>query len=328
MTNNLPEGKLNNNLLKKIIEDINNSSSIKPKIGEDAVEINIENYKEILVSSDPITFEADNIGSYLIDVCSNDIYASGGTPKWLIITCLIPINTSFEEIRKNLSKLNKRAKLHDIDIIGGHTEVTSSVNKIIMSGTIIGVYNKHFTKDLKIRPDQDIILGGLAGVEGSKMISTTIKPNSSETKKLDQKSKHLSLSVKEIAKYALEAGQVVKMHDPTEGGIATAIHEITELGEVGCKIQFKKIKFVESFKETCQKLRLNPLGVISSGCLLIISEQENSNKIIEALKKNKISASIIGKTTKKEKGNIININDKLIKLERFDQDEIIKIFKE
>jgi len=321
MTNNLPEGKINNNLLKKIISDINNSGSKKPKIGEDAAEIELKNYDEILISSDPITFETDNIGSYLIDICSNDIYAAGGIPKWLLITCLIPINTSFEELRKNLSELNNRAKLHDIDIVGGHTEVTSSVNKIIMSGTIVGVYSKYFKKGQKIRPEQEIILGGLAGVEGSKIISTTMDYNFSGLEKL-------SLSIKEIATTALNAGQVIKMHDPTEGGIATAIHEITELGGVGSYIQFEKIKFVENFIFTCQNLELNPLGVISSGCLLIISDVENSPKITKALKKNKIHGSVIGKTTKKEKGNIISINDKSFKLERFDQDEIIKIFRE
>ncbi len=321
MTNNLPEGKINNNLLKKIISDINNSGSKKPKIGEDAAEIELKNYDEILISSDPITFETDNIGSYLIDICSNDIYAAGGIPKWLLITCLIPINTSFEELRKNLSELNNRAKLHDIDIVGGHTEVTSSVNKIIMSGTIVGVYSKYFKKGQKIRPEQEIILGGLAGVEGSKIISTTMDYNFSGLEKL-------SLSIKEIATTALNAGQVIKMHDPTEGGIATAIHEITELGGVGSNIQFEKIKFVENFIFTCQKLELNPLGVISSGCLLIISDVENSPKITKALKKNKIHGAVIGKTTKKEKGNIISINDKSFKLERFDQDEIIKIFRE
>ena len=44
------------------------------------------------------------------------------------------------------------------------------------------------------------------------------------------------------------------------------------------------------------------------------------------LKKNKIPSSVIGKTTKKEKGNIIIKDNSFLELERFDQDEIIKIF--
>ena len=62
--------------------------------------------------------------------------------------------------------------------------------------------------------------------------------------------------------------------------------------------------------------------------MLIISDSEHSHKIIKGLKEKNIHGSIIGKTTKKEKGNIISINGKSFELERFDQDEIIKIFKE
>ena len=322
----LPEGKLNNDLLQKIFNDINNTSLKKPRIGEDATEINLSDNKKILVSSDPITFDTENIGEYLVDICSNDIYASGGIPKWLLVTCLIPIGTSFEELRKALLSLSDKAMLNNIDIVGGHTEVTSSVNKIIISGTIIGVYSEGFDGTNKINPGQNIIIGGLVGIEGSKIITSKINSENKDIKKLSDHSKNLSLSVKNIAKSAIKSGGVIKMHDPTEGGIATAINEITEYGKVGCEIKFEKIKFVENFEKICEDLQLNPLGVISSGCLIIISDISNSKKIVDDLNKNNIPSSIIGKTTKKEKGNIIMINDEFLTLERFDQDEIIKIF--
>jgi len=321
----LPEGKLNNNLLKKLFSDIKNSSPKKPKIGEDSTEILIKDHKKILVSSDPITFETDDIGGNLIDICSNDIYASGGIPKWLLVTCLIPLNTSFEELRNRLSSLSNKANINGIDIVGGHTEVTSSVNKFIISGTIIGVYNKNFNENEKIKPNQDIIIGGLVGIEGSKIICSNIQKDEFLFKELETKCKDLSISVKKISESVLKSGGVIRMHDPTEGGIATAINEITEYGNVGSQIVFEKIKFVENFEKACEKLKINPLGVISSGCLIIISNSDNSNKIISDLNQNNIPSSIIGKTTKKEKGNIIINNGKPIKLGRFDQDEIIKI---
>ena len=327
MNDFLPEGKINNLLLKNIIDEIKNDSTSNPRIGEDAAEISIQGKKEILVSSDPITFDTDEIGTYLIDICSNDIYASGGIPKWLLLTCLIPINTSFKEVRESLLKVFNRAEKHNIDIVGGHTEITSSVNKIILSGTVIGTYNKKYNSNLKITSNQDIILGGLAGVEGSKIISSSSNDKFMELEKLSNFSKDLSLSVKDISITAVNTKKVIKMHDPTEGGIATAIHEITEFGNVGCEIIYEKINFVNYFEETCKKLNLNPLGVISSGCLIIITEKQNSNSILKEFEKNLIPSSVIGKTTNKEKGNIINKDGEKSNLKRFDQDEIIKIFK-
>ena len=327
MKKNLPEGKINNSLLKKIIDEIKNSSSKKPRIGEDAAEISVHDKNEILVSSDPITFDTEEIGTYLIDICSNDIYASGGIPRWLLLTCLIPLDTSYEEVRDSLLNVFKRAKTHNIDIVGGHTEITSSVNKIILSGTIIGTYNKNYNNKLKIGSGQDIILGGLAGIEGSKIISSSIQERFIELENLHSFSKNLSISVKDISTVAVDTKKVIKMHDPTEGGIATAIHEITEFGNIGCEIVYKKINFVNYFEDTCKKLDLNPLGVISSGCLIILADPKNSKSIIKEFDKNFIPSSIIGKTTNKEKGNIINIDGVISNLMRFDQDEIIKIFK-
>ena len=69
-------------------------------------------------------------------------------------------------------------------------------------------------------------------------------------------SKNLSLSVKDISITAVNTKKVIKMHDPTEGGIATAIHEITEFGNVGCEIIYEIINFVNYFEETCKKLNL------------------------------------------------------------------------
>ena len=214
-----------------------------------------------------------------------------------------------------------------MEIIGGHTEVTSSVNKIILSGTVIGTYSKNFLKNQKIKPGQDIILGGYAGIEGSKIIASNIKSNSKFLERLQTNSNNLSISVKNIAKLALESKGVIKMHDPTEGGIATAIHELAEFGKVGCEINFEKIRFVSNFIEVCKELNINPLGVISSGCLLIISNPKKSKIILNNLTKHNLPANIIGKTTKSEKGNIISVKDHFSTLERFDQDEIIKIFK-
>ena len=57
MNNFLPLGKLNNKLLIKILNDIKNDGA-SPKIGEDSATINIRNDNNLLLSSDPITFDS------------------------------------------------------------------------------------------------------------------------------------------------------------------------------------------------------------------------------------------------------------------------------
>ena len=140
MNSFLPVGKLNNKLLQDLLSEINNAWPT-PKIGEDSAIISIRDQEDLLVSSDPITFDSENIGKYVLDVCANDIYAAGGEPKWFLLTTLIPPKTRYSDLKKVLSEVNKRAKLLNIDIVGGHTEITEAVNKIILSGTILGTFN-------------------------------------------------------------------------------------------------------------------------------------------------------------------------------------------
>ena len=62
MNNFLPLGKLNNKLLIKILNDIKNDGA-SPKIGEDSATINIRNDNNLLLSSDPITFDSEILES-------------------------------------------------------------------------------------------------------------------------------------------------------------------------------------------------------------------------------------------------------------------------
>ena len=326
MSNFLPEGKLNNDLLVEILNSIKNKNpKTKPIIGEDSAVLDITKYSEILLSSDPITFETKEIGSNLLDVCSNDIYASGGIPKWILITTLIPINTTFSSLKKIISELNKSAEKLGIDIIGGHTEVTKSVNKIILSGSIIGVYNQDFRANQKIQENQSIILAGYAGIEASKIIINNSSKKNQNLIKLEKYSNNESINIKKIANSGISTKKIIKMHDPTEGGIATALHEICEFGNVSCEIEFEKIIFLPNFIEVCKDLKLDPIGSISSGCLIIICKKEDENIIVSKYESNGIPVNIIGKTTNKKNNNIININKEKINLKRFAQDEILKI---
>ena len=149
---------------------------------------------------------------------------------------LIPPKTRFSDLKKVLSEVNERAQLLNIDIVGGHTEITEAVNKIILSGTILGTFNKNFINGQVVTENQTIILGGLAGIEGSKIITENIKLSNSKLKNLSNLASNLSISVSEIAEIAISTGKIIKMHDPTEGGISTAIHEICEFSNVGLSL--------------------------------------------------------------------------------------------
>ena len=111
------------------------------------------------------------------------------------------------------------------------------------------------------------------------------------------------------------------------------VDKLIDLGIIPCLSvilvgdNFDSIKYVNAKRKVCETLNINPLGVISSGCLLIICEEKDSLSIVNKLNLSGINGKIIGKTTKSLNRNIIKTDGSKEKLERFDQDEIIKIFE-
>jgi len=57
--------------------------------GEDAAVIDMGD-RYLIATSDPITFATAEIGWYLVNVNANDLACLGATPRWLLLTMLLP----------------------------------------------------------------------------------------------------------------------------------------------------------------------------------------------------------------------------------------------
>jgi hydrogenase maturation factor len=102
------------------------------------------------------------------------------------------------------------------------------------------------------------------------------------------------ISVVKDALTAFKSGGVHAMHDPTEGGVAGAIHEMADASKLGVKIFSERIKVEPETMEICKFYRIDPLQLIASGSLLIAAEPASAEKIEKTLRKNMIHAEIIG----------------------------------
>jgi len=116
------------------------------------------------------------------------------------------------------------------------------------------------------------------------------------------------------------------MHDATEGGIASGIQEIAWASNTGIIAYEEKIPIYKETREICKALGIDPLKTISSGTLIISAQKEKAEKIVSALQKNNIQASIIGKVLEKTKGRcIIRRDGTRLNLSRPVKEELWKI---
>ena len=338
---NLPVGKLKHDFLKELLPTSNSSTGVVvgPQLGEDAAVIELgDNY--LVATSDPITFATEDIGWYVVCVNSNDIAAMGAVPKWLLVTVLLPEDaTTPAMVRDIMEQLTQACAEFGIALCGGHTEVTPAVTQPVVIGQMMGITHKDalFTSADTCVGDALILTKGL-GIEATAIIARECEEQLREkcdARFLEQAKNYLvdpGISVLKDAQITVAAGGVHAMHDVTEGGVTTATYELAIAAELGVVVYLDKllgspILYSDTTRTLCDMFGLNPLGVISSGAMLIASAPEKSDAICQALGEAGINADIIGEFLPSEHGLWLkDATGTQQPLPIFETDEIAKLF--
>ncbi|HMM41698.1 MAG TPA: AIR synthase related protein, partial [Thermomicrobiales bacterium] len=137
----LSPGKLPGDLLKSLLDryiTADPSVLIGPGIGRDAAAIRVDD-TALVVKTDPITFATEDAGRYLINVNANDITCMGATPRWVLVTALFPErDTTPDLVERSFASLARAAEEIGIALVGGHTEITIGLDRLILIGQMIG----------------------------------------------------------------------------------------------------------------------------------------------------------------------------------------------
>lgn len=299
---------------------------VGPSVGEDCSVMELKEDEVIVISTDPITGTVHDIGSLAVHITANDIASSGAEIIGIMLNLLLPVDTEEHELKAIMRDIDKVCDKLDIEIMGGHTEVTPAVNQVIISVTGVGKTKKRdLINTSGARPGDSIIVTKWVGLEGTSIIAADKKtelltryPNSfidSAIKLIDQ------ISVIPEAKISKEVG-VSSMHDITEGGIFGALWEIGVASDVGIEVDINKIPIRQETVEICEFYELNPYKLMSSGSMLIVTDK--ANQLINKLKEANIPAEIIGVINQGNKRIIINGEERRF-LEPPRSDELYKV---
>lgn len=325
-------GKLPNEVLQKIVLDSithkRDEVLIHAGIGEDCAVIDFGE-KGCIVSSDPITGATKNIGKLAVNISCNDIAASGGDPVGVVITMLIPPHIELEQIEEVMKDAGAEAKRLNVEIIGGHTEITDVVNKMVLVTTVIGSQEKDKIMGLgeKVVPGDKVLITKAVGIEGTSIMAHDLedKLKGNIDEELIEEAKDMTKEISVVKDGRISADNGAKyMHDITEGGLLGAAWEAAEANNCGMVIYEEKIPVRKSTKEISEFMNVDYMKLISSGSMMVISSEEDSEKIIEELGKAGIDAHVIGDIT--ESGKAVLLSDGAEKeIESPDSDEIYKV---
>ena len=295
-------GKLPNEILNSLVLDKlqkkRNEVLVRPSVGEDCSAVDFG--REIcVISTDPITGTENQIGRIGVNVALNDLASSGAEPVGLMVTMLIPPDAGMSDIENIISQLSDEAAKLNVDIIGGHTEVTDAVTRFVLSITAVGKsINRNIITTSGAKPGDDLILTKYAGIEGTSILAFDYEEElaSKFGMEIVEKAKSLinSISVVKEGLIAAKLGAHA-MHDVTEGGVLGAVWEMCHASGCGAHVYKERIPVLNETRLICVYFNIDPYRLISSGCMLIACE--NGEKLVQELSENGIKAVVIGRMT-------------------------------
>jgi len=336
----LPPGKLPHDLLAGLLRrhvPHDPCILIGPALGEDATVIDLGHDlsdRLLVAKTDPITFATDEIGWYAVNVNANDVACMGATPRWFLVTLLLPEDsTDSALVERIFDQIGQACTALGISLAGGHTEITYGLNRPIVVGHMLG----EVVRDRLVTTGGAQVGDALLLTKGFAVEATAIIAREKAEELADRFSPQFlarckrflhdpGISVVRDARAATAAGRVHAMHDPTEGGLATGLWELAWAADVGLEIAASALPLLPETAQLCQAFGLDPLGVIASGALLMAVHPDDVPAIRRALQAEGIAAFEVGRVVEKTAGVTLLTAEGQRPLPRFARDEIARLF--
>ena len=332
---NLLAGKLPPDMLRVLLASLrggDESVIVGGAIGEDAAVLDLGGPELLVAKTDPITFASEDVGRYLLAVNGNDLATTGATPRWLLVTALLPEGIARAGATAILESLTSACEAAGVILVGGHTEVTVGLDRPILVGCLLGTVPRHrLIHTSGARVGDAIVLAGGVAVEGTAILATehadalrAAGVNATPIARAAEWLHNPGISVLPATQAVHATGRAHAMHDPTEGGLMTALHELAEAAGVGLRIDRRAIPILPDCAAVCDGLGLDPLGLLASGALLATLDPAEVPDALARLASAGISAAWIGDVVAPSEGRMLVDGATVAPLPTFARDELAR----
>ncbi len=332
-------GKLPNEMLTELLGKVQRRDRrvvLGPGIGRDAAVIDAGGPKLLVAKSDPITFATELIGWYAVHVNANDLACLGARPAWCLATILLPQGAAPALARSIFDQVLEACEGLGVELVGGHTEITYRLERPIVVGALLGeVERERLVTPEGARPGDALILTKGIAIEGTAVLAREAEAAlarlgvpTTTTAAAREYIFEPGISVVREAAVACGAARVHAMHDPTEGGLATALYEMAEAAGVGLVVREESIEVLPLTEDVCRAAGLAPLGLLASGALLLAVAEEECERALGAMAEAGVPARRIGTLVRREDGVIMEARGHRKPVPRFARDEVARFLAE
>lgn len=327
----LPRGKLPADDLARFLTGLPADPSVVlgPAPGEDAAVLAFPTGELLIAAADPITFPTPRPGWYVVHVNANDIATRGGTPRWFLATLMLPASATSAAATRILDDVAAACAEVGAVLVGGHTEISDAVRLPVVSGCMLGtVAPERLLRTGGGKPGDALVVAGFLGVEGTSVLAGAAAERLHQAGWDDAALAaaaglvdRLGISVLPAARLA--APHAHAMHDLTEGGLATAVRELATASGTGAVLRADAAPLRRATAALCKALSIDPLGLLSSGSLLIALPPDEVASLRQQLADDGIASAACGELTA-DREQLLELDGGCRPLPSFERDELAR----
>jgi hydrogenase expression/formation protein HypE len=332
----LPAGKLPSWLLRKVLPGSPRDPDILvgPGLGRDAAAIAVGE-RVIVAKNDPITFASEGGAAHLVEVNANDVACMGATPRWLLVTALLPQGVTPADVLNQFAELRETCRHRSVELIGGHTEIVPGLARPILVGMMLGDASPHeLLRPGRAQPGDILLVTKGLAIEGTALLARERADElrdrigdeslGSAARLMD----HPGISIVIEAEIARRSGEVTALHDPTEGGLASAVRELATVSGAGVEIDAEAVPILAETRAVADALGIDPLGMLASGSLLIATRPEGVPRIVHDIEAAGIPVSAVGRLTDDPREASLIVRGSRQPLPEFAVDEVARLLSQ
>lgn len=252
----------------------------------------------------PIFFPGGDIGSLAVHGTVNDLAVCGALPLYISVGMIIEEGLDLSSLKRITASISKAAKVAGVNVVTGDTKVVEKgkCDSIFINTSGVGEIYYDALSTGRIKPGDAIIVSGPIGDHAVSVLSKR------EGIEFDVKVVSDSAPLNKLIYRVLDSGTDVKfMRDPTRGGVATTLNEITQNAAFGIELYEDSIPVRRGVREACELLGFDPLYLACEGRVLIIAADKDAKRVIKVLRGDRLGrgASIIGRIVTGNKGRVV-----------------------
>ena len=231
----------------------------------------------------PLFFPGGDIGALSVHGTVNDVAMMGAQPLYLSASFILEEGLPLADLKRIVDSMAAAAREAGVSIVTGDTKVVEQGHGdgVFISTTGAGWLppGRRLGGDLA-RPGDVVLVSGPIGDHGVAVLSQR-ESLEFETAIVSDSAALNGLTAAMLA--AVPEGSVRVLRDPTRGGLATTLNEITRQSGTGITLDEAKIPVRAQVEAACELLGLDPLYVACEGRLVAICAPDVADKLLAAM---------------------------------------------